>query len=93
MAVDHPRQQMQAAAVDHLTGMAARKVADSGKAAGFDAKIAQAFAVLVDDGAAFEDQVIGFRHIRTGLKYLSAWQQTLGNSAYVSPRVLARDLA
>ena len=34
MAVDHARQQMQAAAVDHLAGGRARKIADGRKAAG-----------------------------------------------------------
>ncbi len=63
VAVDHARQQMQAAAVDHLAGGSARKVADGGKAAAADAEIAGALAVLVDHGAAFEDQVVGFGHV------------------------------
>ena len=41
MAVDHARQQMQAAAVDHLAGGGARQVADRGKPAGPNAEIAQ----------------------------------------------------
>ena len=63
MAVDDARQEVQAAAVDHLAGGGARKIADRGKAAAADAEIAQAFAVLVDHGAAFEDEVVGFGHL------------------------------
>ena len=63
MAVDHARQQMQAAAIDHLAGRGARKVADGGKPAAANAEVARTLAVLVDDGAALEDQVVAFGHI------------------------------
>ena len=40
---------------------APRQVADRGDPAAADAEIAHALAVLVDDGAALEDQVVGLR--------------------------------
>ena len=57
MAVDHARQHMQAAAIDHLGGRRAN-VADRGDPAARDGDIADALAVVVDDGAALEDQVV-----------------------------------
>jgi hypothetical protein len=58
MAVDHARQDVQAAAIDHLAGIAAQ-VAERRKPAIGDADIARPRAVVIDDGAALEDQVIG----------------------------------
>ena len=72
VAVDHARQEMQAAAVDHFGGRGAREVADGGKTAAADAEIAGALAVLVDDGAALEDQVVGFGHVSVVLNRLEA---------------------
>ena len=63
MAVDHARQQMQAPAIDRLAGGSARKVADGGKLTSMDANIAGALTVVIDHGAAFEDQIVGFGHI------------------------------
>ena len=63
LGVDHARQQMQVAAFDHLGRRGVRKVADGRESAAPDAEIAQSFPVLVDDGAALEDQVVGFGHI------------------------------
>ena len=68
VAVDHARQQVQAAAVDHFAGMAARKIADRRETAAADAEIARGYAVVVDHGAALEDQVVGFSHAGTALK-------------------------
>jgi hypothetical protein len=80
MAVDDAGQHMQTAAVDDLTGAGARKIADHGKTAAADAEIADALAVLVDDGAAFEDEIVGFGHLPPRDEGLRA-----RNSAYVSP--------
>ncbi len=66
MAVDHARQHVQAEAIDHLAGRCARKIADGREAAVPDADIADALAVLVDDGAALEDEVVGFGHVWSG---------------------------
>jgi hypothetical protein len=62
MAVDHARQQMQAAAIDQLAGRGARKVPDRRELAGMNTKIPRTLAVVVDHGAALEDQVVGFSH-------------------------------
>ena len=61
LAVDHPRQHVQPAAIDHLGG-GRPDVADGGDATAGDGNIAHALAVLVDDRAAFEDQVVFARH-------------------------------
>ena len=60
--VDHARQDVQAAAVDGLAGRRLRQVAERGDPAAGDADIARALAVLIDDGAALEDQVEGLGH-------------------------------
>src|ERR1017187_361953 len=62
MAVDHARQQMQAAAIDHLSRSGARKVPDRRELAGTNTEIPRTLAVLVVDGVALEDQVVGFSH-------------------------------
>ena len=62
VAVDDAGQDMQALAVDDLAGGGARQVADGRNAAAAEAEIAQALAVVVDHGAALEDQVVGFGH-------------------------------
>ena len=61
VAVDHARQHMQAAAVDHLGGGRA-DIADRGDPAAGNGQIAHALAVLVDDRAALQDQVVAARH-------------------------------
>ena len=72
VTVDHARQQMQAAAVDDVAGRGARQVADGGEAAAADADVAQALAVVVDHGAALEDQVVGLSHCSVALEGLAA---------------------
>ncbi len=67
MAVDHARQEVQAAAVDHFAGRGAREVADGGKPAGTDTKVPRALAVVIDHGAALEDQVVSFSHSGSAL--------------------------
>ena len=84
-----PGKQMQAAAVDDLAGRGARQIAEGGKAAGADAEIAHALAVVVDDGAALEDQVEGLGHLSRHPE--QAGLELRAPSAYVSARVLARD--
>ena len=79
VAVDHARQQMQAAAVDHLAGGGARQVADRRKPAGPNAEVAGGYAVLIDHGAALEDQVVGVSHSRPS--GLSLAQQRLRSAA------------
>ena len=65
LGVDHARQHMQAPAVDHLTGRSRRQVADRGNAPAGDGEIAHAFAVVVDDGAALEDEVEALGHFQS----------------------------
>jgi hypothetical protein len=62
LGVDHAGQQVQAAAIDHLPGGGLREVAEGGDAAIGDAEIAHAFAVLIDDGAALENEVEASGH-------------------------------
>ena len=62
LGVDHARQHVQAAAVDHLAGRGAGEVADRRDAAARDAEVAHALAVVIDDGAALEDQVVALGH-------------------------------
>ena len=62
VAVDDAGQQVQTLAVDGLAGRGPRQVADRRELAGADAEIARALAVVVDDGAALEDQVVGVCH-------------------------------
>ena len=64
VAIDHTGQKVQTAAIDGLARRGSRQVADRGKPAGADAEIARALAVVIDDGAAFEDQVVGVSHAR-----------------------------
>ena len=62
LAVDHAGQDVQAAAVDRLAGRRLAEIADRGDASVRDADVAQAVAVMVDDGAACQDEVVGRRH-------------------------------
>src|SRR4029077_3449663 len=64
VAVDHLWQEMQAAAVDHLTRGRSRQVADDSETAGVDTEVTQALAVVVDDRATLEDQVVAVSHSR-----------------------------
>ena len=61
VAVDDARQHVQAAAIDDLGG-GAGQLADPGDAAAGNGDITDAFAVVIDDRAALEDQVVAFRH-------------------------------
>ena len=62
LGIHHAGQQVQAAAVDHLAGGGTCEIADRRKTVGANADIAQGHAVMVDHGAALEDQVVGFGH-------------------------------
>ena len=62
LGVDHARQDMQAAAIDRLARGRRRQVADRRDPPGCDAEVARRFAVVIDDGAALEDQIVGLRH-------------------------------
>ena len=62
LGVDHARQDMQAAAIDRLARGRRRQLSDRGDPSGRDAEIACRFAVVIDDGAAPEDQIVGLRH-------------------------------
>ena len=77
-------------AVDHLAGRSARQVADGGKAAAAQAQVARAFTVVVDHGAAFEDEIVGIGHFRT-FPIEAAGACRDAPSAYVLRQVLARD--
>jgi hypothetical protein len=61
VAVDHARQNMQAAAINHLGGERADRADRRDPAIG-DGDVAHPLAILIDDGAAFEDQVVACRH-------------------------------
>ena len=62
LAVDHARQDVKAAAIDPLAGGSLSERPDAGDAAADDADVAKARAVLVDDGAACQDDVEGGCH-------------------------------
>ena len=57
LGVDHARQDVKAGALDHAPGRGARKIAERGDPAGGDSDVALGAAVVVDDGAAAQDQV------------------------------------
>ena len=57
LGVDHPRQHVQAAAIDRLAGFFGAERAQRGDAAVLDADVTDALAVLVDDGAALQNGV------------------------------------
>jgi hypothetical protein len=58
LGIDHAWQQVKAAAVHHLAGRCMREVADGCDHAACDRHVAQAFAVVVHDRAAPEDEVV-----------------------------------
>ena len=62
LGIDHAGQHVQAAAVDHLRGRGLRQVADGGDAAAGDGEIAHALPVVVDDGAAPEQEIAAYGH-------------------------------
>ena len=62
MTVDHSRQHVQAPAIDQFAGRCFAGQADGRDTAVLDCYIAHALAILVDDGAALEDQVVDFSH-------------------------------
>ncbi|MGY4362129.1 hypothetical protein ACVW0J_008622 [Bradyrhizobium sp. i1.7.7] len=62
LGVHHARQDVEALAVDHLSGGGLRERAQLRDAAVGDADIANTLAVLVDDGAAFEDHIEALGH-------------------------------
>ena len=66
--LSNARQQMQSLAINDLAGGSLSQVANRRETAGADADIAQAIAVLVDDGAALEDQIVAVGHIGTASK-------------------------
>ena len=70
LAVDDTRQDMQPVAVDGLATLDSTKIADAGDAAGDHADVAPALAVMVDEGAAFQDHIEGLCHRSPGLAAL-----------------------
>ena len=62
LGVDHAGQDVQAAAIDGPAGRRLRQVAERGDPAAGDADVARALAVVIDDGAALEDEVEGLGH-------------------------------
>ena len=62
LAVDHARQDVERATVDDFPGGCLEQVADRRDAALADADVAQTDAVMVGDGAAFQDHVVGGCH-------------------------------
>ena len=73
MAVDHARQDVQAAAIDDL-GRRRPGIADGGDPACRNGQVAHALAVLVDDRAALENEVEAACH------------RALATSTYSNPR-------
>ena len=65
VGIDHARQHMQPAALDHLAGRGARQVANRGNTPGMDADIATTLAIVIDDGAALENQIVAVSHALT----------------------------
>jgi len=66
LGVDHPRQDVQTAAVDDLARRGRRQIADRRNRPAGDADVAHAFAVVVDDGAALQDEVVSVGHVGDG---------------------------
>src|SRR5947208_15856271 len=62
LGVDHARQDVQALAVDGLSRAGRTQRADRGNAPAANADIAHALAVLVDDGAGFQDRIEALVH-------------------------------
>src|ERR1700744_2717054 len=62
LGIHHARQDMQAAAIDHLGGGSLPELADFSDAAIGDGDIAYALAVLVDHGAGFQNQIVVLAH-------------------------------
>jgi hypothetical protein len=53
---------VEATTVDGLAGLFASQCADSGNPAARDPDVTHALAIVVDDGCAFEDQIVGLGH-------------------------------
>jgi hypothetical protein len=65
LRVDHARQHMQSPAVDHQAGRSRRQVPDRGNAPAGDGEVAHAFAVVIDDGGAGEDELEALGHFQS----------------------------
>ena len=82
LRIDHAREHMQPPTVDHLTGRSRRQVADRGNAPAGDGEIAHAFAVVVDDDSAPDDQIkaVGARKLSATAKLVVLATLALGTS-------------
>jgi hypothetical protein len=58
LRIDHARQNVQTAAIDHLAGGGMRQIAERRDAPARNAKIARALPVVIDDGTALENQIV-----------------------------------
>ncbi len=62
LAVDDARQHVQAATINGFSGGSGTKIADCGNPATIHTNVALADAVMIDDDAALEDEVVGHSH-------------------------------
>ena len=60
LRVDDAGEHMQAGGVDALAGLARRQAADGRDFPRFDANIGEAFAGMIDEGGAFDEEIEGF---------------------------------
>src|SRR5262249_53195249 len=68
LGIDYARQEVQPSAINDLAGGSSPQVANRRKAPAANADVTQALAVLVDHGAALEDQIVAIRHPRLMLR-------------------------
>jgi hypothetical protein len=64
LGVDHARQEMQPPAIDHLACRCTRQIANRLETAATNTEVAHTLTVMIDDSAAFEDQIVGISHAR-----------------------------
>ena len=69
LGVDHARQDVQAGTVNNVGGRGAGQIAERHNPPLTYPNVAYADAVMVDDGAAFEDQIEAMRHKRSDIAH------------------------
>jgi hypothetical protein len=62
LGVDHAGQEVQPATIDGLAGSGACEIADHGDTATGNTEVTHAFAIMIDDGAALENQIVALSH-------------------------------
>lgn len=88
LCIDHPRQKMEPAAIQHRTGRGSAEIADRRDHAGLHADIARPLAIVVDDQAILQNEIeTGHRNAPAPriMVHSMAWQ-----AAHAKPAPLAR---